>query len=85
MGHRREEQRKTLLRLDYFSLASHGPVEGVEQTRRVRFSGIWKVRSWKAASRESFPEGNDAMAAALNLEVIYFTLCGGELEPRRFS
>ena len=43
-------------------------------------------RSWKADSRESFPERNDAMAAALNLEVIFFFIpCGGEPVSRRFS
>lgn len=54
------------------------------ETRRVRFGGTWKVMESRD-SGESFPEGNDAVAAALNLEVIFFTHCGKEAASRRVS
>lgn len=83
MVHRREGQRKALVLLDYFSFASRGPFEGMEETRRVKCGGIWKVMESRD-SRESFPEGNGAIVAALNLEVIFFSPCSRKPASENF-
>lgn len=44
---------------------------------------IWKVMESRD-SRESFPEGNGATVAALNLEVIFFSPCSREPASENF-
>lgn len=83
MINRRQGQRKTLIHLDYSSFASPGPFEGMEETRSGKCGGIWKVMESRD-SRESFPEGNGAIVAALNLEVIFFSPCSGEPASENF-
>lgn len=39
----------------------------------MRFGGVWKVMGSRD-SGESFPEGNDAVAATSNLEVIFIVV-----------
>lgn len=57
--------------------------KGMGETRGVRFGGIWNIMG-NRDNRESFPKGNDSMAAALNLEVVFFIPCGGEPASRNF-